>query len=1323
MSFDVSVILPNDLRSGYLQSEFISSGLAYTTSFSSLDSAFDKNRNSLIFSFELRSKTTRDILTMLRVKTLYLSNDPDFEPSSTVEIQNIPGLSSEYDANTNYIVNLNPAYFFDNTAAVELSRSTEAGTGLFIINNWALSANGGLSRVYMKAVITGPGGADAEYPQGYGLFDTILWQGSYPVNPSNASFSTMKTGWIGKNSVGIFNAGSSSGAQTLSTGISNYLLSLYEIASIGNTAEFYTNKSTVSRTLIPSESTYSTSLTSRYFVRTSSTSYTFTPTTFSTGAPIDLSVAGQRGAYIETSTRLNLSSTRNAIYSQADFTYQASSIGVTSSLFMNLNFNQSLGVGSSSYTVRVDFNEYTNPTSTLYQVANYQDSASQQSTSLPASILPHLKTGGLMELYYQNVDSSLGMLEVFFTPRQDSNQVSSKSYLLANSLIPALGTTSLSTSIAYQINGATGSTATFLVNEICLGAGNAKLSADVGSCDNTDYSFINQPIVELTDTWNTDINTEYKILTDGTVDQSYNYSLSSSSLSLPKIDSTNANNLPGLFEVQLFRPTLSNKSSVSFDILHNSDDFYVSFSSLSSYRPYTKNGVQIDWERPLGTRCDEKYSFTDAPIDAPTITVLFSKDKKNIIILQRTSDNILQKHVVKSYAPSATTDSYTIEISDQALHGLNNSSVSKYTNSTWIYIKKSDGVKLDLIGYAQLNLKTASSSKGLGYFCAIGFKESSYSNGSNVLSNVKLRSLPNISSYILSEESSFRSFNLSDEGLSNSQHYLGQTCVSRNTDLLGFNYDNPFIITTPTNVKVTTTGSNVNISNLSSSTIDGVAISSLVNNDYVLIKDQTLDSENGLYRKVSGVWTKQTVSVNDPFKVISGTVNANTFWYYANIQIENSVVKKFVSTTYFTDLNISQISSFVSSTRALLFEFKLICKKYKDKFPYSDIKVRFFSDSSSSPDADNPLTDWLSISYNPYSDDFLIAPNNSLCQVNMLDSSLSAPTITSNSKIWVAISLPFNTALAEANNKNYTNQDYILNGKFSFYKLAKNLWHKLHVRYSEKSENNVHDRFQHFRLRTVSHANYSSHATNLSNAVKIDILPPGYNSGKPEISSVNGYDLRIAKLSISASDEDSGIASFRVGKEIDNSRVFYTPWLSWQDYVTNSEGTYYVYLYGNLNYYDSGVTNSTFDTQNIGYSGSRKVWVQLMDFSGNVSESYPLTFVATTYSIVDTQPPYGKASFYNTKTNQKVNLVNTLESYVKIDATDLVSGIKDFKIRRIYDSGPGEWSNWEIYSPYRLIDFTGEKDGVKKVEFAFRDFGNNITQPEIIWEKVTRANK
>ena len=76
-----------------------------------------------------------------------------------------------------------------------------------------------------------------------------------------------------------------------------------------------------------------------------------------------------------------------------------------------------------------------------------------------------------------------------------------------------------------------------------------------------------------------------------------------------------------------------------------------------------------------------------------------------------------------------------------------------------------------------------------------------------------------------------------------------------------------------------------------------------------------------------------------------------------------------------------------------------------------------------------------------------------------------------------------------------------------------------------------------------------------------------------------------------------------------------------------------------------------------------------------------------------------------------------------MNADDLISGVKDFKIRKIKDSGPEAWSIFEKYNLYRIIDFTGELDGVKRVEVAFRDYGNNIVQPEISWKKVLRPRK
>jgi hypothetical protein len=258
-------------------------------------------------------------------------------------------------------------------------------------------------------------------------------------------------------------------------------------------------------------------------------------------------------------------------------------------------------------------------------------------------------------------------------------------------------------------------------------------------------------------------------------------------------------------------------------------------------------------------------------------------------------------------------------------------------------------------------------------------------------------------------------------------------------------------------------------------------------------------------------------------------------------------------------------------------------------------------------------------------------------------------------------------------------------------------------------------------------------STNISSETKVDILGPSNQGDVPLITKQNNSTLRTAVLSILATDSDSGLMAFRVGKEIDNSNIDYTPWLSWSEYTQGNSELYTVYLNGHLNYYDSGQLDTVFQLQNVGFSGSRKIWVQVMDYAGNVSESYPLTFIAKTWCLVDTEAPSGTISFYDPEKLELVTTTNgsnlggvgstNISSWIKLEGTDVVSGIKDFKIRRIYDNGPASWSTFEYYNPYRIIDFTGELDGVKKVEVAFRDFGNNIVQPEITWKKITRPIK
>ena len=79
MPYNVSVILPDNLTSGYLQSEFINSGQTYTNNSYSKDPNLDNNRNTLIFGFEVRDSASRQIVNPRRIKVLYLSNDKEFD--------------------------------------------------------------------------------------------------------------------------------------------------------------------------------------------------------------------------------------------------------------------------------------------------------------------------------------------------------------------------------------------------------------------------------------------------------------------------------------------------------------------------------------------------------------------------------------------------------------------------------------------------------------------------------------------------------------------------------------------------------------------------------------------------------------------------------------------------------------------------------------------------------------------------------------------------------------------------------------------------------------------------------------------------------------------------------------------------------------------------------------------------------------------------------------------------------------------------------------------------------------------------------------------
>ena len=1448
MPYNVTIILPNNLTSGYLQSEFINLGQPYTSNSYSKDPTLDNNRNTFTFSFEVRDSGTRELTYLRRIKTLYLSNDPEFDPVATVAIQTWPSNSYVFDPTYDYEYTLNPLYFFDNTLTQgTMAAPTAGGTGLFKVYNWPLSASGGLSTVYMKAILEGPNGTDIEYPMGYGIFDQIRWEGVIPVNPDFPEIPSAKSGYVGKNTLLSFVSGNQVSAQTETTGIGRYVASVYEISNTGGTYDAYSAKNTTKRTLIPSASIASTTLTTyRYF------DGNYNASSLSLGANIGLTSASYgKGAFFYSKTKLVPSTSKSDYYTQAGFSFTTSGIAVTSQAFLKLYSAPDTSANGNEIVCRVDIPNNDNPIAYLYTRINGSDSANKQITTLPHSILPLLQSGGLMEMYYSSMGTTnLCMVETYFTPYLDQSVVSRKSYLLGNAILTSFGSSSVGSAFGYQISQATGSTFSggLVVEELFLAQGKSKLSTDIGDCTYDDIALINAPVTEIEYGWNDAVNEEFIVLTDAPSDVTFTTNITSILYEVDKLDSTNSYSVPLHYELQLYKPSLSNRSRFELAFKHGSDDVYVAFSSVSSYRSHTQNSLTVNWDRPFGVRCDDGFVYTDAPLNAPTILVKFSGEKNEISVSYRSEDNKLRRQVLRSYQPQADVSKFVFEITEQLPNSYTGRFKNKTYTGTYLLVKEITGNGINLVGVVDMLLPINSNTSGLGYFVGFGVRKSSYNNdGSTYFQDLKWSGIPNFYKEQFDNDSIIKTFLLSDEGSTNSKHYLGQKLLSGLTDLIDYQYETantlpkltldannytfsalpntptyssnvlsagtagtlvlnggyvtsttdyifvagqgttahngvyyqsrvgtatttwrlarvpemdtsaevysgmmvripqdytiastkwylstPDPITlgtsdllfaavepTPDTISLTTTGSNISIANITSLTIDGTALSSLAVGSKILVKDQIDNTENGVYVKSVSGFAITSTNYNVPLRVTGGTVNADTNWYKSQVTFNGNLVDRFISTTFFKSITVGEISSFITTTKPKLFEFKLHWNGYDKPFPMNELKIRFFKNLGSLPDYSNPLTSWKSVLYNPFVAGFNNSPNNNLIQVQLSDSDWNQ-NITQSDVIWVAITVPFNSALGRANGIELSDVDFIQNAEFSGYRRANNLWHKLHVRYEEKTKNLTHNNSIQYRVRAVSHGNISSYSTKLSSPSQVDVNPPLYSGDVPTILVATESTLRMVQLSIQAEDNESGILAFRVGKEIDNSFINYTPWLPWDKFIVNTENQYFLYLYGHLNYYALGPKNTAFDNQNIGFSGQRKIWVQLMDYMGNISESNPLTFVATSQSLVDTQAPYGTVNFFDPKTNQETIISNLPQSWMKINGTDIVTGIKDFQIRRLLDTGNGDWSEWIPYSPYVKVDFAGESDGVKKVEIKFRDFGNNITQPEVKWNAIRR---
>ncbi|MBS1722319.1 MAG: hypothetical protein JSS66_04845 [Armatimonadetes bacterium] len=175
---------------------------------------------------------------------------------------------------------------------------------------------------------------------------------------------------------------------------------------------------------------------------------------------------------------------------------------------------------------------------------------------------------------------------------------------------------------------------------------------------------------------------------------------------------------------------------------------------------------------------------------------------------------------------------------------------------------------------------------------------------------------------------------------------------------------------------------------------------------------------------------------------------------------------------------------------------------------------------------------------------------------------------------------------------------------------------------------------------------------------------------------------------------------------------------------------YTVYLQGKWPLDESGEVDSEMLAQNQALDGARRVWAQVMDRAGNISESMPLTITAQGVAIVDTTPPTGELSVVDPTSGSAQETTKDNTAVVQLSLEDRITAVKDMRTRMSQAGAHSEWSNWKPYLEYLQQDLDANvpsddlsTDGLKHVEAQFRDYGNNANQAGPLWEVLTRSGQ
>ena len=1286
MSLKIKLLLPPNYNNTFLLNEVVNEGQTYFTGKASLSPDLDTNGVSLKFGIQLADTDTREEVSVRTIEYIRLSNDPNFTGSSTITILGFPYAAGDTDpthyvtnSGKNFIVNLNPAAFFDpDNESLELSRTEEnGGDDLFIINNWPLSANGGLSTVYYRISVFAVGIADpGTYPNSLGAYDQIFWQPEKTVHPGTPSIISKNEDYTGPRSLWRFAASNEAATGLYGTGISRYIGDIVEVRGPEYGSDDYNifnyNNST-RRNIVPSFTGHTIFDCTKYNFNPTTRAYT-ADGSLTTNSAQSYSLSSNEGVALYSLETCAVATHQPDCFAQAhvrvsfdndQYTHfavslrinvdghdEATNSGTCEEIELKVEYDSQnlIDFPRSDLSIRLD------DTSGYDHV---EAGTKRQRSKLPYEVIDFLRDGCLLELYYSDFKRPKDPIT---TSEFDSKRIikaylskSDKSYLLG-SFVTAnqFYTGDIQANVLFECIE---DPAIFQFSDLSFGTGRILLDVDLGDCKFDDVQVDNFASTKTAlDGWQTAItNGTWKYLgyNNGT------YSINSGT-GYRFTSPVQQGQGRSYSELMAYMPTFSDRCKIDFTMRQLTGEFYVALSPNPVFHAVqVGNAIYDPYEdKPMGWRCESLDAELDTYINKPTLMVVFDNDNQTISLVQRKIDNSLVTKILCPYAyPVSDTDgeNWSLIVSDEYENSPG--------NGTFVILKRNT----DVIGVASIELPLPSARFGMGWYVSFGTRsQENYSFLKNHVSGFSINAteptpaigdtyLRTVSIVGLAPKRSFHSYDLEQQ-----RHFLKASA--------GASYMKPLL-------------------------------------------GQQLLAGNTEFRDFA------LESVNYPY-------------------------------TYFVQKFQVTSSSSESKVHPQLVEFMLIetDMEFNANQKPASPSVRFYEDRNGN--LGTSLTDWLSplpetlssTNLPPIASPGFKVSNNKLVQFGLKNTNV--PEMVPGRYYWLALRLPKGLAAARANGPRGFSSEIYLDGFGSLLTGATenetgtgwisipSMYFKLFHAYRERHDNVFHKASIQARVTAESHARIKSDPSNISDPVKVDIDGPQYlTTGRPRLVTQLKPGVRTTILNIQVSDSVSGLRAFRIGRETDHGRVIYTDWQQWAAFSTSaSEAQYTIYHYGSwwLDEYgeaDTYISGST--AQNLGTDGPRKIWVQVIDIVGNISESYPVTVNAQLIALVDTtQPTAGLDVIDNAGT--AIDFTKTSSVNLNVSASDVISDVKDMRFRLVNGEGIGSWTNFQQYTNVITKSIVGtgttsQLDGIKRIEVQVRDYGNNISQPESIYDNILAA--